>query len=79
MKLAFHDARAAAGSTNGALFDRGIEIEQAMIGQAGYAARFVHVEVVFDETSLVWPGNLRAFAVQPGGCGRIAVLFQLAA
>lgn len=29
----------------------------------------MHVEVVFDETSLVWPGNLRAFAVQPGDAG----------
>src|SRR5579863_9923451 len=51
MKLAFYNAAVADRSANGAMFDRLVEWRQRLSG-AGYAARFVHVEFVFDEVGL---------------------------
>ena len=65
MKLAFYNALAAAGSTNGPFFDRCIEFDQHLRGN-GDASRFVHVEFVFDERPLPLDGAT-VQAGDPGG------------
>ena len=64
MKLAFYNGPAADMIGTSTLFDDAIEVHQWM-GGAGYSARFVHAEFVFDEYA--WNGRV---SNQPGDIGR---------